>query len=60
MKKIIPCIFIIFILNACATILVKNKGTFGKIFFKNLKNKSKNINNAYISGMFKINGGNPT
>lgn len=56
MKKIIPCIFIIFILNACATILVKNKGTFGKIFFKNLKNKSKNINNAYISGMFKING----
>ena len=40
----------------CKTIKVRDKDTISNILFRNLLKKSENINDAYISGLFKVNG----
>ncbi len=56
MKKFLPYILVFFIITSCKTISIKNKETFGKIIFKNLKNKSEKTENALITGLFRISG----
>jgi len=57
MKRIITLLFFIFILIlSCKFIKVKDKEIAGNVLFKNLLKKSEKIDQALISGNFKILG----
>ena len=52
-------IVLFLIISSCTSIKIKeikDKETYGKILFKNLKKKSESIDNVLIEGMIKING----
>jgi len=56
LKKLLLFIIFIVLLFSCKTIEKKNKETEAKILFKNLVKASENLDDVYVSGMFKLTG----
>lgn len=56
MKRNLIYICILIVLFACTTINIRDKDTFGRIIFKNIKNKSEKIQDSHITGMFRVSG----
>jgi hypothetical protein len=55
-KRFIICFFVFFTIIGCTTLKIKDKETYSKVLYKNLVKKSSKINDAYITGLFKISG----